>query len=368
MAGGAGILEIVELAYEAAVEPGRWPTLLERVADALGADSAVLLRGKAPSSAARLDMEAVRLYIERFGALNPVQAAIDRAGEAQRLFAVTTDRSWVDKPELLASAFYNDYFRAFDIHASLMLRLGPPGGGPTLNLLRGRRKGDFDRGEIELATALHGPLFRAETLAGRLRAERRANEALAELVERSAGAILLVERSGRIAYASPAAEAMLRRAEGLRLGAGAITAAGDAGRKLARAIGRATDPDSGGAAAAMVGIPRADGVRPLQLMVSPAGAAAPTSRGRLAVVCIYDPEQPKAVRQDRLCSLFSLTPAEARVVAELVGGGDARAIAGRLGLSVHTVRVQLARAMAKTQTHRRSELVALVIGAHSAAN
>ncbi len=55
-------------------------------------------------------------------------------------------------------------------------------------------------------------------------------------------------------------------------------------------------------------------------------------------------------------------------MGELVTGGDAGAIAERLGLSVHTVRVQLARAMAKTQTHRRSELVALVVGGLPAPN
>lgn len=360
------MLEIVELAYQAAADPGLWPTVLERMADAFGADSAIILRRKLTPTMARLDPEAVRLYLDHYSELNPIQAEVDGAEPGRKFWAVTTDLSWIDKRRLMASPFYNDYFQPFGMHAALMMRLGSPATGPSLNLLRGRRKGDFDQSEIELATALHGPLVRAQAMGMRLGAERRANETLVEAIERSAGAVLLVERSGRVAYASLAAEALMRGPAVLAVRAGAITAPGEAGRELARAIGRATAMEVGPDASAMISLPREDGSRPLLLIVGPAGAQAGESRR--AIICISDPERPAEVRQDRLRSLFGLTPAEAKAVGELVTGGDAGAIAERLGLSVHTVRVQLARAMAKTQTHRRSELVALVVGGLPAPN
>ncbi len=81
---------------------------------------------------------------------------------------------------------------------------------------------------------------------------------------------------------------------------------------------------------------------------------------RLALIRITDPEQEVRAPHERLRELYGLTSAEARAVAELVAGHEPRAIAERLEISLNTVRVQLARAMAKTGTQRQSELVSLV--------
>ena len=58
---------------------------------------------------------------------------------------------------------------------------------------------------------------------------------------------------------------------------------------------------------------------------------------------------------------FDLTLAEARVVAQLASGADAKAIARRHGTAVDTVRTQIQRAMNKIGVNRQIELVRIVL-------
>ena len=60
---------------------------------------------------------------------------------------------------------------------------------------------------------------------------------------------------------------------------------------------------------------------------------------------------------DHLAAVFRITPAEARVLAALVTGQTAAAYAASAGVSVNTVRKQIAMLMAKMQCNRQSELV-----------
>lgn len=61
-----------------------------------------------------------------------------------------------------------------------------------------------------------------------------------------------------------------------------------------------------------------------------------------------------------LHGLFDLTAAEARLCLALLEGGPLPRIAARMGLSVHTVRIQLRAVMAKTGVHRQTELMRLL--------
>lgn len=61
-----------------------------------------------------------------------------------------------------------------------------------------------------------------------------------------------------------------------------------------------------------------------------------------------------------LKTLFALTPAEARLATIFASGLDLTLVAEALGVSIVTVRNQLRAIFAKTDTHRQSELIALL--------
>jgi DNA-binding CsgD family transcriptional regulator/PAS domain-containing protein len=359
-----GVLEVVDRAYQAAVEPALWPAALECVADLLGAERSIIIdyrrsRRKGLESAG-FEPESLTLYFEGFQAINPIQAAVYDAYSTRRGPAeVTTDQSWVDKPSFTGSAFYNDYFRRFDMHAALLVPLGPPGESPTLNLIRSRRSGEFEAGELEMARTLRGPLSQAYRLGERVKAERRTREGMAQAIDLMTGAVVVTDGEGRILHANPAAAVLLAARDGMLSRPEGLRASGvEEGRRLARLIAGAASngaPEAGGA----LSVARPSGLRPLSVLVGPLPGE--PGRPRLALVSITDPEQSIAVRHERLRELYGLTTAEGRAVAELVAGHEPRVIAERLEISLNTVRVQLARAMAKTGAQRQSELVSLVM-------
>jgi DNA-binding CsgD family transcriptional regulator len=62
-------------------------------------------------------------------------------------------------------------------------------------------------------------------------------------------------------------------------------------------------------------------------------------------------------------SMFDLTPAEAKLAVALLDGGELKGIAAAQHVSLETVRAQLKSIFLKTQTHRQSDLIALLMRA-----
>ena len=75
---------------------------------------------------------------------------------------------------------------------------------------------------------------------------------------------------------------------------------------------------------------------------------------------IDDPNPARSGTGTILTRAWRLTPAEVRSVSALALGQSPRDIAARSAISVHTVRTQLKRAMAKAGVHSQSALVASV--------
>ena len=58
---------------------------------------------------------------------------------------------------------------------------------------------------------------------------------------------------------------------------------------------------------------------------------------------------------------YGLTPAEKKLLNELLAGCSLKEAAGRLNIARVTSRNRLARIMAKTDTHRQGELIRLML-------
>lgn len=358
------LLDIIDLTYQAALEPELWPQVFDGVARVLAADRAVLLarpNGKGVAiPSPRLDPAAVAAYLETYEAINPIQREIDR----RRAVAppVFTDRAFIEKRELQHSEFFSDFMRPTGMHAFLLAQMNAPHTA-ALNVIRDARSGDFDAREVHLAKLLQRPLSRAYNMGLRLGAERRTSEGLTDYVERLTSAVLLVSADGTIAYASAAAQALLADRDGLGASGRTLRAsAPGAQRLMARLIGQAASPDLEARRGGAIALPRPSGRRPLAALVTPVRSeGAPIAPGGpFALVSVVDPEAGETAPIDRLRDLFGFTPAEARVAALFIAGLEPRAIADQLGLSLNTIRVQITHIRAKTDTSRQGEFIALV--------
>jgi DNA-binding CsgD family transcriptional regulator len=101
-----------------------------------------------------------------------------------------------------------------------------------------------------------------------------------------------------------------------------------------------------------------DAARPLILRTIPIQNS--ENSGPHKVMVLIDLDLTPRPSADVLKRIFGLTPTEARLAIELTGGRSLEEIAVITKVTVGTVRKQLATVFSKTNTHRQSELVALL--------
>ncbi len=368
------VLEVVDLAYGAALEPRLWAAVLERVSDMVGGNAATItvqnqITGKGQAIAVRLDPAATRLYFGHFADRNPIQKRNDvRAifDDPQRWRPrVIHDEHQLAKAELMGSEYYNDFMRRFDMHSCLMLGLAAREMSvAVLSVMRPQHRGQFEAREFAIANRFHPHLVRAFALGQRLSCLQEANDGFGDALDRSRHGVLLVDGQGRLRHANRAAEEILTSGRGLALKFRTLHAVGaDADRRLKALIGAAADPDSERRRGGSMAVHRPDRKAPLSLIVAPvrSGRHALFEGDASVLVCVSDPESEIPSAQDQLREMFGLTRAEARIAVAIIAGDDAKAIAERSSLSVHTVRMHIARVMSKTSTSRQAELASLLL-------
>jgi DNA-binding CsgD family transcriptional regulator len=355
------LLGVVDQIYQAALDPALWPDAIQSVADRLHTRRAALLYrdavGDGGLGSTRLETGATDAYFRDYKTINPIQARMEMIG---RRPGAATDRHYVDKSELLASDFHDRFMRPLGMHTFLFMPLERP--RTTLNVIRDASEGEFEAEELAIGLTLMRPLSNAFEMGMRLGGRTELD--LADFVWSLVGAVFVVGRGGRLAYANKSGEDMLAAADGLAVRGPWLKAETSAAHaELMRLIGHATAPDAAQRFGGVAALPRPSGRRALAARVTPGRGPGRLgfASGPLAFVSVTDPEADTPGEAEQLRRVFGLTPAEARVAAEYVAGYDPQAIAERLGLSLNTVRVQIVRIRAKTETSRQGEFIALAL-------
>ena len=224
--------------------------------------------------------------------------------------------------------------------------------------------GAFDATQIQLFAAVIPHLQRAVQLRLRLAALDGPPTSSAEMLNRLPQAVLLVDAQAQIIFANQFAERMLGARDGLSLDSDGLKAETlDDTRLLRKAIANcAARTDELGGAGGHLRLSRNERA-PLTMLVVPhrtkvtwIDVLRPT-----AILFITDPEQTVVGRGEWLRQDFGLTRAEAAFAAEICKGDGLQATAGRLGVSLTTVRTHLAHVFDKTGTRRQAELVRLML-------
>jgi DNA-binding CsgD family transcriptional regulator len=105
-------------------------------------------------------------------------------------------------------------------------------------------------------------------------------------------------------------------------------------------------------------------MHPLTMTVTPHGIAARGDHAgcyQAGGAIVHDPDRTVPLPAERLCRVFGLTPAEAKLAAALAGGSTLGQYADRASIKIGTARWYLKQVLAKTGVHRQSELVRNVI-------
>lgn len=334
----------------------QWAALLDAARDLVGADAASLIVFSAEYELTvlrqqGLDAAAERDYRDRFAQDDPIV----RAAQG------TPTCGWLDSDRLRATPdasrhpFYNEYLPSHRIGQVLACELVVDNDMRAgISFLRttsraAPRNDDRDTPVDRFVRALsHAIVARTRVLQARM-------DALDTGLAPFGDAMLLIAPSATILMRTANATALL--VEGRLLGAAERTlthphpalAAG-----LRRAVARAHAQQQ----AVTFSVPTSWG-EGLRLDIAPAPTAFTFASESTLIVRIRKNSAFAVPGLDELAAFFSLTPAEARVLAALVSGHSPAEYAAATGVATATVRNQISALMRKMSCSRQSELVRL---------
>lgn len=361
---------LVELIYAAAMDPALWPHAMATLADRVGGSISIITRLDAANVAdseiimSRSDPKWLDHYLAHFQSRNAFAPATrpEAFGRGFRA-AVMTDADCLPWEDYQGSEFFNDFMRPQGVNSSLFIRLElTETRNSTLSIGRPVNGGRFEQPQIEVAQRLQPHLSRAYTLVRRLSGALAAGSDLANALDCSAHALLVVDAAGSVRMMNSSAERLLGAGRGLAVIAGRLTAAqSDAARRLDSLLAAATAAEGAHAGDISICLP---GHRfPLAVRVAPAPVRhSPVfAQPRSALVSVTDLETNVASPERQLRELFGLTPSEARVATAIFEGMSMREASEVLEVAHNTVRVQLARVYEKTGVTRQAELVKMMM-------
>ncbi len=366
------LFDVIGCIYDAALEPALWDSVTERVTHLFDGTSMVFFSADVEDSRVGL-FSALNHSPERMEDYRSHYVKTDIwLQEAYRARwtpgSVQLTQNYYPERQLLRSEFYNDYLRTIDVHygCSSILRYDGPEVSAT-NVLRSRKKGAFGADEADLLARITPHLQRAIELHRRLFEVQRSGSGAMEVLDSLSFGVLLIDAACRVMAMNRAAADIVGAGDGFGIGRGGRCRAGTYGQDatLARLIRKAAETGDGkgmGSGGALA-LPRPSGLRPYAVLVAPLREG-PFELGinrPAAVVFVSDPECRPQPPAEFLARLYGLTPAEARLAAQLLAGASIKEAAEHLQVTERTARWTLGRVFTKTGTRRQSELIRLVL-------
>jgi DNA-binding CsgD family transcriptional regulator len=360
------VLDIVPAIYDAAGEPQKWNDVLIRMCDLFGSHAGALLFRDTNNSELGFGVfhgysdADERSYREYYTAINPFWSRTDLHSSPGDL---VTRKMIIDTPSLQKTEYYNDFalpLKLFDFVAGTLLKQDSVFG--MFILFRAPDAPPCQTEEVNLLREFMPHLTRSVQLQTRISTVENKCSALTNAFDGIQRGVILLDTKGQIVFMNSAAQTIMSRKDGLTTNRRKLCARSDYENTLLMrmiqdtalvARGRRCSLSSGNTV-----VSRTSTGSSYYLTINSMPPASLTGLQDPAVaVFISDPNDAIKTPDTRLKDLFGFTKAEARLSQLLVGGMELREAAEQIGVSYSTVRTQLCRILAKTKTHRQSELI-----------
>jgi DNA-binding CsgD family transcriptional regulator len=359
--------ETVNAIYDAALSPERWLAALESLAKVFGCNTISVIERNLRTMEGHgfgidFDEARQREYFEVWRHRNVLNK-----GVRYRTGGIMTDQEILPKSELLRSDYYNGFMKRHDMWSALIVSLQVENGmHRSLSLMRPRSAGEYEGPDVALARAFLPHLQRAALMTQHFNSARLMFQATTRMLEDHPTGIVLLERSGRIAFANRAARVMADRGDGFHLRTERMEALhcrdDDALlRLIAGATGRVCKVQAG--LGGVLRLPRKSGLPDYVVVVAPLtddpvpfGGPAPA-----AFILITDPEAAPSHPASLLRAIYGLTRTEARLAERLMCGDTPDQAAEAMSIKISTARAHLAELFRKTETERQAELIRLLL-------
>lgn len=369
------LLQTMSAFCDASVDPTLWPDALAQLAELMDANAAFIADHDQAGAVSRI-LYAYGIEAKQH-AVYP-QASAGLADWLQRDDVAAAEPTvWEDDEieaggrPLARSPFATDWLQPQGLHHVLFGVLPSAMGSAELVVVaRGRRRGRFRADAKSRFAELLPYLQRRLAVGEATHSAKSVQGAAVTALEGIALGVAFIRGDGGVLFANAAANAVINNGDILSLSNGAL-ALGQPGRRgrfrelLTRLAAMVRDGEQ--PAVQAVSVPRPARQRPVSLLVWPLPDAADAGPDEpVAIVFIGDPEHPGQIDAMRLCDLYGLSRAEARVAALLAQGHRLDETAQLLGVAYETVRKHLKQIFSKTGTDRQAELVRMLVGGPAA--
>ncbi len=358
--------DLIGKIYDAAVMPELWPVFLECLSDILKSRGTVLYlvdfanRSSICRSdeisfiqSVRTDPETVVSYDQYYSKVN---VWLENSKNLPEGGLATTDNLFPVQ-ELVKTEWYNDWLKPQNyFHAMIAHLIKQDTLAVRLSIFRAKQQ-PFSDNETELFARLVPHLRRSCMIYKKLSEVKSVQTAHADLFNHLPVGLILFDNTGRAVWVNEKAATLIRSSDGFCLNATGRCLTGNVieTRALRQLISQAVELGQSNA----MSLHRNNVNHPLSAMVValqnwplPFIGSVPA-----AALFIGDPGSPLDLDDKLLSQCYDFSPAEAKLATALLRGQTPSDYAQMRGLSHNTVKTQLKQVLAKTGTHRQSELV-----------
>jgi DNA-binding CsgD family transcriptional regulator len=360
------VSQLIGDVYDAALDPGLWPSVLEKTCRYVGGQAAALVAMGPAQSQGQFYVQwgtepsYLESYNRTYGILNPLHVPTMVRAKVGSVLAAS---DLIPLDEVLASRFYKEWLAPQGILDAISATFEKSAMSyAVLALNRSARDGLVDEGTRRRMRLVAPHFQRAVGIARIIDLHRYEAAALADSLDGLAAATILVDGSGRILHANAAGDAMLAKGAVLRVAGGKL-AAGDpqTDRTLHETFLNAESGDPALSAGVALRDPDGDNWIAHVLPLS-AGARRKAGVNYSAAAAVFvrkaalEPPHPL----ETIADVYKLTTAEMRVLMGIVQIGGVPEIAPVLGIAETTVKTHLQHVFEKTGAKRQADLVKLV--------
>jgi DNA-binding CsgD family transcriptional regulator len=353
--------------YDAALDPGVWPSALAKIAADVGGDAVVLAireisnRTAGPTYFFNSSEAVTDAYNQTYIKLDPTYIGFNLAQIGD---AISTD-DVLSYAEFVETRFYKEFAVPQGWVDSVGLLVDRTQTSATVMcVIRGSQLGLADA-DAKRRARLVGPHLRRAVVIGRQLAHHKARaDNLASALDGIGAAFFLVDGVGRLQHVNAAGVEALERGEPLHAVAGRLVARdADANRTLALVFAASMHGDMElGVKGIAIPLEGSDGDRfAAHVLPLTSGARRKRGFGQAAAALFVSRatfDAPSALQN--IAKAFGLTPMELRVLLAIVEVGGVPEVATALGVAETTVKSHLRGVFAKTGAGRQADLVKLV--------
>jgi DNA-binding CsgD family transcriptional regulator len=223
-------------------------------------------------------------------------------------------------------------------------------------------RGAFEPRDGQRLAPLIPHLRRAIEIRDRLESAQVRQATLAAAMDSVSHGTLVLDDAGRVLHASAVASQLL---DGVCMGThadGTLWFCEPAGRQLLQWVSTGMPPP--GEADGLLHVPRPD-ARPVSVTVTRLQRRPTLWFGESDpawMLCLFDGDRELPMRTELIARDLGISARESEIVALLVCGCDARTVAARLDISIHTVRTHLKSVFAATGIRSQGQLILRVMG------